>query len=338
MSKTHLITLLLWLLLCSVAAVGIYGYQGFLIAPVVQRQLLLVVPQGAGISGIRRQVAPQPGVLGELYWKVVGRVHPLAAEIKVGEYRIQEGLSPQQLLSLLASGKVLQHAITLLEGWTFRQVRSALAADESLAHTIEELTAEEICNKVDEELANPEGWFFPETYYYTKGDSDVDILRRAYRRTERNLAEVWAQRADDIELETPFDALKLASIIEKETQVAAERREVSGVFHRRLAKGMRLQTDPTVIYGLGEAYDGNLRRSDLRRDTPYNTYTRYGLPPTPIALAGFDALLAAVQPNPGETLYFVANGRGGHTFSATFSEHRKAVKALLARQRGGGAG
>ena len=260
--------------------------------------------------------------------------------IKAGEYAIPFGTTPLQLLQRLEQGDVTRYTITLVEGWTFAQVMQALKSNPALK---QELTADQIADsaqlfqslKIDKPLAmHPEGLFFPDTYQFLRGDSDLSILRRAYLRLQKILDEEWANRQPNLPLKTPYEALILASLIERETGVAAERAKIAGVFVRRLQKSMLLQTDPTIIYGLGQRYDGNLRSADLKDDkNPYNTYRRPGLTPTPIALAGREAIRAALQPEAGDELYFVARGDGSHQFTATLDEHNKAVrKYQLARK------
>lgn len=247
--------------------------------------------------------------------------------LQVGEYRLTPGMTVQQLLALLQRGEVIQRSVTLVEGWNFSQFRAALAKAERLQHSLsDELSNEQVMAELDLPEDHPEGLFFPDTYLYTLGMSDRDILLRAHQRMQQELEAAWAQRVEGLPIETPYEALILASIIEKETGVPHERGEIAGVFTRRLQKGMRLQTDPTVIYGMGEGWQGNIRRSDLRRPTPYNTYTIDGLPPTPIAMPGRDSLLAAVNPTPGKSLFFVARGDGSHVFSETLQQHNSAVR------------
>lgn len=247
--------------------------------------------------------------------------------LQVGEYRLTPGMTVQQLLALLQRGEVIQRSVTLVEGWNFSQFRAALAKAERLQHSLsDELSNEQVMAELDLPEDHPEGLFFPDTYLYTLGMSDRDILLRAHQRMQQELEAAWAQRVEGLPIETPYEALILASIIEKETGVPHERGEIAGVFTRRLQKGMRLQTDPTVIYGMGEDWQGNIRRSDLRRPTPYNTYTIDGLPPTPIAMPGRDSLLAAVNPTPGKSLFFVARGDGSHVFSETLQQHNSAVR------------
>ena len=245
--------------------------------------------------------------------------------IKAGNYEIPAGTTPYQLLQKLARGEESLRALTLVEGWNWRQVRAALAREEFLRQDSAALSDEALMAALDKPGVAPEGRFFPDTYTYAKGSSDLAVLRRAVHAMDRRMAQVWEMRSADLPLRSPDDALVLASIIEKETGRASDRAQISGVFINRLRIGMPLQTDPTVIYGLGEAFDGNLRRSHLRADTPWNTYTRNGLPPTPIAMPGKASMMAAVQPATTPALYFVAKGDGSSHFSASLDEHNRAV-------------
>jgi len=221
------------------------------------------------------------------------------------------------------------YSLTVPEGWTFRQMRALLNSAPKLEHRTADMSDEEVMTLLDREGTFPEGWFFPDTYRYHLGMSDVDILSQALNRMERILEQVWAERDDDLTIETPYEALIMASLIERETGAPEERREIAGVFKRRMERGMRLQTDPTVIYGMGERYDGRITRADLREATPYNTYVIDGMPPTPIAMPGRASLEAAVKPLPGETLYFVSRGDGTHHFSRTLREHNNAVNRYI---------
>ena len=252
--------------------------------------------------------------------------------IKAGNYELAAGVTPHELLLKLARGEASLKALTIVEGWNWRQVRAALAREEFLRKDSASLTDEAIMAELDRPGIAPEGRFFPDTYTYAKGSSDLAVLRRALHAMDRRLADAWAMRTSDTPLKSADEALTLASIVEKETGKAADRALIAGVFINRLRVGMLLQTDPTVIYGLGEKFDGNLRRRDLQADTPWNTYTRAGLPPTPIAMPGKAALMAAVQPEATRALYFVARGDGSSHFSATLDEHNRAVNRY---QRGG---
>lgn len=245
--------------------------------------------------------------------------------IRAGSYELQAGITPRRLLSKLARGEESLRAVTLVEGWNIRQVRAALAKAEALKGDSKALSDTALMQQLGRPGMHPEGRFFPDTYTYSKGSSDLAVLRRALQAMDKRLAQAWSLRGPDIAVKTPDEALILASIVEKETGKAADRTLISMVFNNRLRTGMPLQTDPTVIYGMGESFNGNLRKVDLQTDTPWNTYMRAGLPPTPISMPGKASLLAAVQPAPGKFLYFVAKGDGTSHFSATLDEHNRAV-------------
>ena len=267
------------------------------------------------------------GILRKPYYLIgLAKWQRVAGKIKVGEYQIPAMIKPDDLLALFVSGDVIQHSLTLIEGWTFDQVLKAVNDSEHLTHTINEYSTEEIMDRLGLAGEHPEGRFYPDTYHFTHGTTDIDFLKRAYKQMEKILAKQWEKRAKDIAIKTPYEALILASIIERETSVDSERWQVSGVFSRRLKRNMLLQTDPTVIYGLGKEFDGNIRRRDLRRDTPYNTYVHKGLTPTPIAMPSEKSIEAALHPDNGKTIYFVAKGDGTHYFSETLQEHNAAVR------------
>jgi UPF0755 protein len=293
------------------------------------------IPRGQPLSATARALAEQgwldhPGLL-----VAYGRVTGADARMRAGEYRIEPGTTPAELLRQFASGTVLQHGITIVEGWSFRDLRRAIEREARLEQTLRGRDDAEVMRRLGKPGQHPEGLFFPDTYLFDKGTADLDVLRRARERMQRELAAAWDERAEDLPIGSPYEALILASIVEKETALAGERARISGVFVERLRRGMRLQTDPTVIYGIGPKFDGNLRRSDLERDGPYNTYVRAGLPPTPIALPGAESLRAAVRPDERGELYFVATGLGdgSHRFSRTHVEHERAVAEYLARLR-----
>jgi len=284
------------------------------------------VPMGTQLPGILRELEHQHVRTGtSLYWRLLARQMGVAGKLHAGEYALDAGITPRALLAKMASGEVIQHHFTVVEGWTFAQLREALAHDVGLKQTLAASTDATIMRALGEIDVPAEGQFLPETYNYVKGMDDVDILRRAHKAMTEALDKQWNSRAADLPLQSPYQALILASIVEKETARADERPMIAGVFLHRLKIGMRLQTDPTVIYGLGSAFDGNLRRGDLDTDTPFNTYTRDGLPPTPIALPGAAALHAALHPAPTDALYFVARGDGSHEFSPTLEAHNRAV-------------
>ena len=294
--------------------------------------LIFEIPKGASFASVTRDLEKAGLIANARYLEWYGRYTGLANRIRAGEYRLTDSMTPDKLLALLVSGKSVNYSLTLLEGWNIRQVRAAVASHEALKNTLKDVADTELMELLGLSGEHPEGRFFPDTYLFTRGVTDLEFLRRAQRKMDEELAAAWAQKADKLPLKSPYEALILASIVEKETGQAAERGQIAGVFARRLDKGMKLQTDPTVIYGMGERFDGNLRRKDLQEDTPYNTYVHTGLPPTPICMPGRDALLAAVNPEPGKAIYFVAKGDGTHAFSATLSEHNAAVRKYQLRK------
>jgi len=260
-----------------------------------------------------------------LYLIAYARLHGEAALLKAGEYALDPGLTPLGLLTTLTSGKTMLHELRLVDGWRFAQAWKLIQADPNLSHTLGNADPAAIMLAIGRPGINPEGRFFPDTYRFPKRTTDVAFLRNAYTAMDKLLAAEWAGRAPDLYYKSPDQALIMASLVEKETGAPNERPVIAGVFLRRLQIGMRLQTDPAVIYGLGEAYDGNIHTEDLRTDTPYNTYTRDGLPPTPICLPGREAIHAALHPDNGKALYFVAKGDGSHQFSDSLEEHNAAV-------------
>ena len=263
------------------------------------------------------------------------RAKGLATQIQAGEYLIVETDSPRDVLQKMVDGRVLLHSVTLVEGWTYWEMLERLSQIEVLTDDVSSLEAEELMSLMGAPGSHPEGRFFPDTYHVPRGTAASKVLALAMQRMEDELTQAWNARDPDLPLEDPYQVLILASVVEKETALASERPTIAGVFSRRLQKRMRLQTDPTVIYGIGQSFDGNLRKADLERDGPYNTYTRRGLPPTPICIPGRDALLAAARPAEGRALYFVATGEddGSHYFSATLEEHNQAVARYLKKLR-----
>jgi UPF0755 protein len=277
--------------------------------------------------GVMAKDLEQRGLISSaLYFRVIARLDDKAHKIRAGEYHIAPGTKPGQLLDQMMSGKVISYSFTLVEGWTFQQVLEAVRGQEALQGTIENLTPEAIMERLGHAGDHPEGRFLADTYHFPRGTTDLALLQRAYGEMEKFLQQEWEQRQGNLPLRTPYEALILASIVEKETAVAEERPRIAGVFIRRLRIGMKLQTDPTVIYGMGDSYDGNIRRRDLSENTPYNTYVHGGLTPTPISMPGRDAIRAVLHPAQGKSLYFVAKGDGTHYFSATLQEHNKAVR------------
>lgn len=321
--------LILLFLACSLSGTWCWlDYRGFADAPLTlgTQERTLDVPNGTSFVGIVRMVRDAGySSAPDLYWRALGWEMKNSSALHAGEYALAPGLTPRALLRKMAAGEVVQHRFTIIEGWTFRQLRAALAADSRLGSSVSALTDAEIMQKLGAKDQAAEGRFLPETYSYARGASDLDILRQAHVAMDRTLKASWPQRATPTPLKSVEDALTLASIVEKETGRADERAQIAQVFLRRLDLGMRLQTDPTVIYGMGANYDGNIRKRDLEADTPYNTYTRAGLPPTPIALPGKAAIEAALHPAQGQALYFVARGDGSHEFSDSLDAHNRAV-------------
>ncbi|HEY8118902.1 MAG TPA: endolytic transglycosylase MltG [Methylophilaceae bacterium] len=280
---------------------------------------------GSSLRSVGQQLVDQ-GILREP-WSFVLLVRLLgkAGEVKAGNYLIDTGITPYELFTILTNGSNTQSSITFIEGWTFSQMRDALLKNEDVKHITVAYPDEQLLREIGAKESLPEGLFFPDTYYFSRDMTDQAILKRAYLAMQNKLAQAWQMREAGLPYDDPYQALIMASIIEKETGKAAERPLIAGVFLNRLRIGMRLQTDPTVIYGLGEHFDGNLRKQDLLKDSPYNTYTRAGLPPTPIAMPSLASIEAALHPAKTNAIYFVGKGDGTHAFSATLSEHNRAV-------------
>lgn len=320
-----------------IGALGLFGilalawiwkeYQAFVDKPMTISAggVLLSVKPGMSLNAVARELQRDNLIDNYRYFVWMAKLRGKAGSLQAGEYQVDPGMTPGALLQRIVSGKVQQYVLTLVEGITFREMMEQINANPYLTHTLNGLDAEALMARIGHEGEHPEGRFLPETYHFPRGLSDVEFLRRAYRAMAERLEYEWQKRENGLPLKTPYDALILASIVEKETGMESERPQIAGVFIRRLKKGMRLQTDPTVIYGMGIDFDGNLRRRDLLTDTPYNSYTRNGLPPTPIAMPGADAVHAAVHPDDGNSIYFVARGDGSHHFSATLEEHNRAV-------------
>lgn len=330
-----------FLLLLVVAGLAFWGWQryaGFARAPMagIEAGDSLVVERGDALPSVLRKLRAAGIDPGEpLQWRVLAHELGAAGRLQVGEYPLDPRTSPRELLVAMRDGKVVQRRFTLVEGWNIRDLRAALARARPLRQETASLDDAAVMKALGRPGQHPEGRFLPETYLYTSGDSDLDVLRRAHRAMEKALAEAWAQRHAGSVLKTPDEMLTLASIVEKETGIASERPQIAGLFERRLGLGMKLETDPTVIYGMGAAYAGNIRKADLRADTPYNTYVRAGLPPTPIAMPGTDALRAVANPAPGDALFFVAvgDGSGRHLFARTYAEHQANVGRYLRNYR-----
>ncbi|WP_028606129.1 endolytic transglycosylase MltG [Ottowia thiooxydans] len=324
--------LLLLALLLAVSAAGAFWWWASQPLSLAAETIEMTVPPGASLRTAARK-AVEGGVRAEAtllyaYFRLAANPEQT---IKPGDYEVTRGMTPQLLLDKLVRGDRIVLAVTFVEGWTFKQVRAALAKAEHLRPDTRTMAPPDIMKALGMPGKHPEGRFFPDTYNYTKNTSDLAVLRQSMQLMEKQLAAAWEARAPGLPLKSAEEALILASIVEKETGTHADRPEIAGVFINRMKIGMRLQTDPTVIYGLGDKFDGNLRRSDLTTDTPWNTYTRAGLPPTPIAMPGRASLIAAVQPATTRSLYFVARGDGSSHFSGSLEEHNRAVNKF---QRG----
>ena len=289
------------------------------------------VPRGESVLQIAQDLHKAGWLQHPRIWSIWARMQGLSGKLRAGEYSLTPGMTPDAILKLFTSGKVILHSLTITEGSTFDDLKRALAQRDDIQHTLNNTSDTELMKTLNLPDIHPEGQFFPDTYQFPKNSTDMAILRMAQTRMQSELARAWQERDAELLIHSPYEALILASIIEKETAKANERKLISGVFMERLSREMRLQTDPTVIYGLGADYDGNLHKADLLRDGPYNTYTRTGLPPTPIALPGAEALQAAVHPQRTGALYFVATGKGdgSHFFSSNLQEHNAAVRRYL---------
>jgi UPF0755 protein len=308
--------------LCA-AFVAVWSYRP--ITAIYEAPVEFSIKPGSGVRSSMRQIEQAGVPVNPWLMEALARASGKGAKLKAGTYELKPGTSPVALVDQLVRGEYAHAFVTIIEGWTFRQMRAAIAAQPSLRHDTAQLSDAELMARIGSDYPHPEGLFFPDTYRYAKGASDLQIYRQAHALLLRRLNEVWEQRPPGLPYKTPYEALIMASIIEKETGQSSERTLVAAVFVNRLRIGMLLQTDPTVIYGIGETFDGNIRRRDLTTDTPYNTYTRSGLPPTPIALPGADSIAAAFDPAESNALYFVARGDGTSQFSTNLADHNRAV-------------
>ncbi|NUT74590.1 endolytic transglycosylase MltG [Pseudomonas sp. C1C7] len=299
----------------------------------ITQEELLDVPKGTTPNRTLLRLEAD-GLIKDAFWlRVYWRFNLPKQPLHSGEYRMVPGMTMEGLIDLWKRGEMVQYSVTLVEGWNFRQVRAALAKEEKLEHTLDSLSDTQVMDKLGHAGIFPEGRFFPDTYRFVRGMTDVELLKTAYDRLDEVLAKEWNQRSADVPYTEPYQALIMASLVEKETGVPQERGQIAGVFVRRMAMGMLLQTDPTVIYGLGDRYSGKLTRAHLKEPTPYNTYVIAGLPPTPIAMVGREAIHAALNPVAGNSLYFVARGDGSHVFSDDLDAHNNAVREFQLKRR-----
>lgn len=327
--------LVIVVVLMGVMAAGGLGWSLQLVRASLQQpvthdaEVFITVSPGTSFRGLLNQLVDKKIVPPSQWTRWIYRIEPELTRIKTGTYKIPDSGTLRDVLALIASGKEHQFAITLVEGDRFTDWLEQLSTAPEIVHQSDGMSEAEIAKAIGADTSKLEGYLLPETYHYTSGTTDLELLKRAYRQMTSLLDDAWESRDKSIPLKTPYEALIMASIIEKETAVDDERTVVSSVFMNRLNKNMRLQTDPTVIYGMGDKYKGNIRKRDLRTPTPYNTYTIFGLPPTPIAMPSKASVLAAVKPQESNYYYFVADGKGGHKFSKTLSEHNRAVRAYL---------
>ncbi len=313
------------LLLATILSIQLLHFQHDNVT-LANDETVFLIRSGSNIKTIAQDLTREGIIEDPWLFILLARLKGVETSVRAGEYRIEAEQSPDDLLETFTRGSSIQYSLTVIEGWTFRQMLDALAADPILEQTLGDRSDAEIMSLLGRPGEHPEGRFFPDTYRFPKGTSDVDFLRRAYQVMESHLEREWNQRDPDLPLANSYEALILASIIEKETAVGFERPLIAGVFVERLRRNMRLQTDPTVIYGIGASFDGDIRFRDLKADTPYNTYLHAGLTPTPIALPGLESIRAALHPARTDALYFVSKGDGTHHFSATLEEHNAAVR------------
>jgi UPF0755 protein len=322
-------SLLFLLLLCAALLAGTLGYYATRPLALPTLPFEFSINQGSSLKAAARQLQ-QAGILpNDWMFTWLGRALGKTTQIKAGNYELETAPTPLELLNMMTQGKVSQSELSVIEGWTFNQLRATLNENPAIRHDSAALSEAEIMQRLGAPEGQAEGLFFPDTYYFASGTSDMALFKRAYQTMQKHLQENWQTRAPGLPLESPYQALILASIVEKETGQAKDRSMIAGVFINRLRIGMRLQTDPSVIYGLGEKYEGKLHKNDLLTDTPYNTYTRAGLTPTPIALPGLAALQAALHPAQTNALYFVSRGDGSSEFSGTLAQHNQAVNKFI---------
>lgn len=317
---------ILLLMIISTGLLLYKDYQNFLTTPLnINEPKVFTVQHGMSFNDVNNALKSEGVLTKQKYFEILARDTNKVKKIQSGEYLLRPGLFPKDILDLFVSGKVIQYSLTLVEGWQIQEMLNAINSNDILVKTLNLQEKDKLMEQLGYTEPNPEGLFFPDTYHFPRGTTDKAFLQRAYKRLQHILNEEWQQRIENLPYKTPYDALIMASLIEKETGLTSERNKIAGVFVRRLNKNMKLQTDPSVIYAMGKQYNGNIRKKDLDIDSPHNTYRYKGLPPTPISLVGREAIHAALHPEDGKALYFVAKGDGSHYFSETLKEHNHAV-------------
>ncbi|MFJ4292042.1 endolytic transglycosylase MltG [Cupriavidus sp. NPDC089707] len=323
--KRFFLRLGLAVLVLALAAAGGFAWWANHPLALNRSPVEVVIKPNSGVASVGRQIQRGGVGMDPRLFALLVRLTGHGPDLKAGGYEFEAGATPLSVMGKLVRGEVTHYVVTVIEGWEFRKMRAAVDASPALRHDTRDMSDAELMKAIGAAETSPEGLFFPDTYLFARGSSDIDLYKHAYRAMQRRLNEAWNARAPDLPYKSQYEALVMASIVEKETGQATERPMIAAVFINRLRRNMMLQTDPTVIYGLGQAFDGDLRKRDLQADTPYNTYTRTGLPPTPIALPGLASLAAATAPAPSDALYFVARGDGSSHFSNSLPEHNRAV-------------
>ena len=329
MKKLYLVIVVFGTVVLMTMAIYYKKYSDFLMQPVFSKATYVTIDKGTNFGEFVGTIEKLNANGDNWQWRLFSKLEKVGTWLTVGEFLIDPQLPPLEMMKKIKANDVISYQFTIVEGINWQELKVKLQEDEVLKHELPNMDDRQLLQRLSSDKLSVEGLFLPETYQFVRDDSDVDVLIRAHKALNQVLQQAWSEKKPNLPLTSPYEMLTLASIVEKETSKASERGIIAGVFVRRLQKNMRLQTDPTVIYGLGQSYDGDIRSRDLKTDTPYNTYTRKGLTPTPIAMASKDAIMACSQPVAGKSLYFVANNQGGHYFSDTYEQHQRAVKAYL---------
>jgi len=329
MKKLYIVIVVFGTVVLMTMAIYYKKYSDFLMQPVFSKATYVTIDKGTNFGEFVGTIEKLNANGDNWQWRLFSKLEKVGTWLTVGEFLIDPQLPPLEMMKKIKANDVISYQFTIVEGINWQELKVKLQEDEVLKHELPNMDDRQLLQRLSSDKLSVEGLFLPETYQFVRGDSDVDVLIRAHKALNQVLQQAWSEKKPNLPFSSPYELLTLASIVEKETSKASERGIIAGVFVRRLQKNMRLQTDPTVIYGLGKSYDGDIRSRDLKTDTPYNTYTRKGLTPTPIAMASKDAIMACSQPVAGKSLYFVANNQGGHYFSDTYEQHQRAVKAYL---------